>query len=249
MALRVYVKEHKKSFVRQFVHGFSYLSLTVGAILMFWAYYPIISFKIYSQIFLPQSVTSPIPHSEVAASISKAQSVLGSYTPYSSNLRDFVQANVWFPSKQNNTVSRKMTLKEYTLSIPKLNIVNAKVAIGNNDLSKHLVDYMTQSLPGEYGNNSIFGHSTLPQLYNVKDYKTIFTYLPSLERGDKVFVTVDGKEYEYEVYDMFVVKPDEISVLEQRLDASYLTLITCVPPGTFEERLVVRTKLKKSQIN
>lgn len=249
MALHAYVKEQKVSIARRSIHAFSYISLTVGALLMFWAYYPIISFQIYSKLFIAQSVTTPIPQSQIASSISRAEAVLGPSNTYSSNLRDFVQANVWFPSRQNNLISRKITLKGYTLSIPKLNIVNAKVSIGSNDLSKHLVDYMTQSLPGEYGNNSIFGHSSLPQLYNVKDYKTIFTYLPSLERGDKVFATVEGKEYEYEVYDMFVVKPDEVSVLEQRLDASYLTLITCVPPGTYNERLVVRAKLKKTQIN
>jgi sortase A len=46
---------------------------------------------------------------------------------------------------------------------------------------------MAQSAPGEYGNIVIFGHSTLPQLYNPKDYKTIFTYLPSLEKKDHIF--------------------------------------------------------------
>jgi len=32
-------------------------------------------------------------------------------------------------------------------------------------------------------------------------------------------------------------------VLEQKNDASYISLITCVPPGTYWKRLVVRAKL------
>jgi len=36
---------------------------------------------------------------------------------------------------------------------------------------------------------------------------------------------------------------DKISVLEQKYDASYLTLVTCVPPGTYWKRLVVKAKL------
>ncbi|PIV71190.1 hypothetical protein COW57_00895, partial [Candidatus Roizmanbacteria bacterium CG17_big_fil_post_rev_8_21_14_2_50_39_7] len=100
-----------------------------------------------------------------------------------------------------------------------------------------------KSMPGEFGNVSIFGHSTLPQLYNEKDYKTIFTYLPSLEKGDAIFVEVGDLEYEYEVTDMFVVNPDKISVLDQQYDAAYLTLVTCVPPGTFWKRLIVKAKL------
>jgi len=98
-------------------------------------------------------------------------------------------------------------------------------------------------MPGEYGNVAIFGHSTLPQLYDEKDYKTIFTYLPSLEKGDKILIQVGDLEYEYVVDDMFVVNPDKISVLDQRYDASYVTLITCVPPGTYWKRLVIRSKL------
>lgn len=245
MSLYTYVRAKEKTKVQVVIHAISYVSLTIGALLMFWAYYPIISFEIYSRLFIAQDVDSPIPKSELATSLSNAQSVLGSYDVFSSNLRDFVQANVWFPTKPQNLVATKISVRNFALSIPKLNIVDAQVIVGGEDLSKSLVHYLPQSLPGEYGNVAIFGHSTLPQLYNAKDYKTIFTYLPSLEKGDTVFATVDGKEYEYEVYDMFVVKPDKISVLEQKLDDSYLTLITCVPPGTYWNRLVVRAKIKK----
>ena len=48
---------------------------------------------------------------------------------------------------------------------------------------------------------------------------------------------------------MFVVSPDQVSVLEQRTDVAYLTLVTCVPPGTDWERLVVRAKLTKLPSN
>ena len=92
---------------------------------------------------------------------------------------------------------------------------------------------------------AIFGHSTLPQLYNPKDYKTIFTYLSSLEKGDKIYINMGELEYNYEVTGSFIVKPSEISVLEQKKDASYLTLITCTPPGTYWERLVVSAKLSQ----
>lgn len=245
MALFVYVKEEKRKPIQQVVHTLSYVCLTVGALLMFWAYYPIISFEIYSRLFIAQGVSTPVPKSELSSSLRNTQSILGSYDVFSSNLRDFVQANVWFPSRPQNLVSAKITIKEFSLSIPKLNIKDAKVKIGGEDLSKSLIHYLPQSLPGEYGNVAIFGHSTLPQLYNSKDYKTIFTYLPSLEKGDTLYAKVENKEYKYEVYDMFVVKPDQVSVLEQKLDDSYITLITCVPPGTFWNRLVVRARLVK----
>jgi len=80
-------------------------------------------------------------------------------------------------------------------------------------------------------------------LYNVTDYKTIFTYLPSLEVNDTILVQLGDLEYEYKVTDIFIVMLDKISVLEQKYDASYLTLVTCVPPGTYWKRLVVKAKL------
>lgn len=192
---------------------------------------------------MQNALQTPVPKSNKVSSLEEASSVLGSFNAFSSNLRDFTQANLWFPTKPQGNVALNLNVKKYTLSIPKLNIKDATVTVGGDDLAKSLVHYLPQSLPGEYGNVVIFGHSTLPQLYNVKDYKTIFTYLPSLEKSDKLYVTVNGVEYEYEVYDMTVVNPDQVSVLEQRTDASYLTLITCVPPGTWWKRLVVRAKL------
>lgn len=243
MALYTYQKQYNSQ-RRQTIHAMSYVSLISGSLLLFWAFYPIISFEVYSRLFIQRNVASPIPHSEVASSLKAADSVLGSYDVYSSNLRDFVQANLWFPAKPQTKPSEKITVTEYNISIPKLNISNAHVAVGGDDLANSLIHYIPTSLPGEYGNVTIFGHSTLPQLYDPKNYKTIFTYLPSLEKGDTIIVKMGDLEYEYEVFDMFVVKPDHISVLEQKYDASYLTLITCVPPGTYWNRLVVRSKLK-----
>lgn len=244
MALYRYVKKDNSP-RKRVINYFSYISLTLGTVLLFWSFYPVISFEIYSRLFIQKKITSPIPRSEIVSSLEAANSILGSYTVLSSNLRDFTNANLWFPTKPQTVNTKKLDVKKYTLSIPKLGIKNARVVVGGKDLSKSLIHYLPKSLPGEYGNVVIFGHSTLPQLYNPKNYKTIFTYLPSLEKGDKIYIKVKGITYEYQAYEMFVVRPEQVSVLEQRNDASYLTLITCVPPGTYWNRLVVRAKLTK----
>jgi len=245
MALYSYTKTKIKS-QKKLINFISYSSIIIGSLFLFWSFYPVISFEIYSHFFIKNKIFSPVPHSEIVSSLEAANSILGSYNIFSTNLSDYTKVGVWFPSKPQ-TKNNQLRVKEYTLSIPKLNIKDAKVVIGSEDLSKSLVHYLAKSLPGEYGNVTIFGHSTLPQLYNVNDYKTIFTYLSSLDedKGDKIYVKVDGVVYEYEVYDMFVIEPDEISVLDQRYDNAYLTLITCVPPGTYWKRLVVRAKLVK----
>jgi len=243
MALYKYVKVDNSP-KKKFVNYFSLISLVLGSLLLFWSFYPIVSFELYSRLFIQNSVASPVPKSDVISSLMQNSSVLGSSNAFSNNLRDFTQVKLWFPNSSIKTTNH-IDLKSYLLSIPKLNIKDAVVKVGEDDLSKSLIHYLPQTLPGNYGNVVIFGHSTLPQLYNTKDYKTIFTYLPSLEKGDKIDIQVNDVRYEYEVFDMFVINPDQVSVLDQKNDAAYLTLITCVPPGTYWKRLVVKAKLLK----
>jgi len=245
MTIHVYIKDKNYSTKKKTINFFSYMFLIAGSLLLFWSFYPILSFMIYSNLFLKNNINMPISQNNTTSSLKEANSILGAFSVFSNNLRDYTQASIWFPASPQFNQPSKLTVKEYNLSIPKLNIKKARVVVGGEDLAKSLVHYLPQSLPGEYGNVAIFGHSTLPQLYNPKDYKTIFTYLSSLEKGDKIYLNVGEFEYQYEVTSLFIVKPKDISVLEQKKDDSYLTLVTCEPPGTWLERLVVTAKLTK----
>jgi sortase A len=241
MALYSYYKENN-SIKKRILTYFSYASLTIGSFLLFWAFYPIISFEIYSQAFLARQIKSPIINNETNQAINDGL-VLGKFNIFSNNLSDFTNANFWFPSISKTKINSQLLVKDYLLSIPKLNIKEARVLVGGEDLAKSLIHYLPKTMPGEPGNVVIFGHSTLPQLYQPNDYKSIFTFLPSLQKGDKIFIKVNDVIYQYEIFEMFVIEPTEVSVLDQQFDASYLTLITCVPPGTFWKRLVVKAKL------
>jgi sortase A len=147
----------------------------------------------------------------------------------------------WLPKGQK-TVAQKIN---YFISIPKLKISQALVEYGGTDLKEHLIGWADSPLPGRPGNNIIFGHSALPTFYDVKNYHTIFTYLPSLKKGDQILVDYDGVAYKYEIFDLQTVDPEDFSILEQRFDDSYLTLVTCVPPGTYWKRLMVRARIVK----
>lgn len=241
MPLHVYLKENTSQ-KRKAINYISYITLSAGVLLLFWSFYPVISFELYSRFILKNGIDSPVPMGTVS-STRDSQSVLGSSDAFSSNLKDFTQAHLWFPNRQANDQKPATGVQEYKLTIPKINITKARVVVGGDDLTTSLVHYVPRSMPGEFGNVAIFGHSTLPQLFDEKDYKTIFTYLPSLQKGDSIIIEMGDLEYEYEVYDMFVVSPDKVSVLDQQYDASYLTLVTCVPPGTFWKRLVIKAKL------
>ncbi|OGY10314.1 MAG: hypothetical protein A3D26_03375 [Candidatus Blackburnbacteria bacterium RIFCSPHIGHO2_02_FULL_44_20] len=204
---------------------------------------------IFIGIFLTISALMPILRYELLKSPTlDAQNFLSpvSYnapSKKSPGQKDLTRASNWFAKDPKKTAEIVYPIKYYKISVPQLKVKDAIVEIGGEDLSKNLIHFKGTALPGKPGNAVIFGHSTLPQLYNPKNYLTVFTYLPSLKKGDEIQVDYDEVKYKFKVEQMFEVKPEDIQILEQRQDNSYLTLVTCVPPGTYLKRLIVRAKI------
>lgn len=158
--------------------------------------------------------------------------------------KDFRKASNWFEGvDKTEFVSEKV--KYFTLSVPKLKIENATVAIGGEDLGQSLIQFPGTALPGKIGNSVIFGHSILPIFYDPKNYLSIFSTLNKLDPRDEIFVNYDGLSFKYQVEDMFEVKPNEIDVLHQNSNDSYLSLVTCSPMGDPRKprRLIVRARI------
>src|SRR3989344_5139156 len=220
--------------------GTSVALMGIGAGILIWVLWPILSFAVVSDSIFSKTIT-PISDAPAAraASLSTvayaASPTDGLVAPVNT---DFTNANTWYPTAPQKRVSPEVNT--YVLSIPKLRIKNAQVIIGGDDLSTSLIHYGGTGLPGQYGTTVVFGHSTLPQFYSPTNYKTIFSLLPTLKIGDDIFITYDGVLYRYVIYEMVVLDPTDLTVLEQRFDDSYLTLVTCVPPGTYWKRLNVK---------
>lgn len=158
---------------------------------------------------------------------------------------DFTKASNWFPEAPKNIDFGNSKVSFYTISIPKLKIQDAVVAIGGEDLTKNLVQYPGTAFPGKNGNAVIFGHSILPIFYNPKNYISIFSTLPTLKNGDEIFVKYDGVSYKFTVEELFEIYPTDIQILEQNPSDAFITLVTCVPPGDPRnpKRLIVRARV------
>jgi len=224
----------------------SFVLMSTGGLLLFWALWPILSFTTISDEIFSKTV-APIEETQLVAKNTGPLSPVAladqdSPGEVQGKSVDFTNANAWYPSMPQKHVVTPVN--SYTISIPKLKIFDANVLIGTDDLNESLIHYGGTGLPGEFGTAVVFGHSTLPQFYNPKNYKTIFSLLPTLTKGDEILVSYDGVQYRYEVYELIVVEPTDVAVLEQRFDNSYITLVTCVPPGTYWKRLNVKAKLK-----
>lgn len=156
---------------------------------------------------------------------------------------DYKDARNWYP--QVHAEEKKIEkVDNYSLSIPKLGIENANVATANYNLSETLVHYFGPGNPLENGTSVIFGHSTLPQWFDPTNYDTIFATLHTIEIGDEIVITVDGVPYTYEIFATAITTPEDVNIFSQSYDNSYITLVTCTPPGTIWKRLIVRAVLK-----
>ena len=106
-------------------------------------------------------------------------------------------------------------------------------------LEDGVVHYPSTVDPGEDGNAAFFGHSS-NNIFNPGQYKFAFVLLHTLVKGDTFYITYQQKVYVYQVINTQVVPPSDVSVLnDTEGHTATATLITCDPPGTSINRLVV----------
>ncbi len=134
---------------------------------------------------------------------------------------------------------------ESKIIIPKINVeipivydvASVEEDVFQQALENGVVHYKGTSHPGETGNTVIFGHSS-NNILNRGKYKFAFVLLSRLEIGDTFMLNHGGRRYVYRVNKKEIVKPTDISVLAPTEKPS-VSLITCDPPGTAINRLVV----------
>lgn len=136
----------------------------------------------------------------------------------------------------------QISYKDFNIFIPKLKIDKAQVFVDSNDLSAGLVHLPGSGLPGERGNVFISGHSALSSFFSLKT--ALFANLTNLKKGDEIIVEVLGTKFKYQVEDLKVVDPSDLSIINPPdLVGRYISLMTCVPPGLNFKRLVVLGKM------
>lgn len=134
---------------------------------------------------------------------------------------------------------------ESKIIIPKINVevpvvydVSTEEKAIQEGLENGVVHYGTSPIAGQTGNTVIVGHSS-NNILNKGRYKFAFVLLNRLEAGDTFFIHKDGVRYTYQVFEKKIVKPTDVSVLGPSSKPTTATLITCDPPGTSVNRLIV----------
>ena len=169
----------------------------------------------------------------------------------------FILIKIYFPSAKAEVIyqlSKSLPLKEeikpvnsdFSIVIPKIR-VNANVVknvdpfdsrIYQKALTKGVAHAKGSGLPGFPGNVFIFAHSAI-NWYQASQYNSIFYLTNKLEPGDEIFIYYKGSKYRYSVTEKKIVAASEINYLTNNLNTTSLTLMTCWPPGSNLNRLII----------
>lgn len=218
--------------------------LTLGVTAFTTVIYPFIA---YEAIYAPKFATSPailgttdptaiLPETSIVEAIPTTPNIVPEVV---NTALDYTNADVWY----GHGSSTKFDHLAYSLSIPKLRILDALVRDDHTDLKESLIHYPGTAQPGDLGNGVIFGHSVLPQFFNPKNYLTIFSTLHTLDVGDDITIRSGPATYTYRIQQMYVTTPEDLTPLAQSYGSRTLTLITCTPPGTYLKRLIIKATL------
>lgn len=152
----------------------------------------------------------------------------------------------WFRSSPTpSSPSPSPLYEDFHLLIPSLNI-NAPViadvdgsdqASYNQALEGGVAQLKGSAKPGDGSNIFIFGHSSF-YWWKPGNYKEIFRNLEDLKEDDEIILWYNLREYKYRVSSKQTVEPDQVDVTLPTGEEQ-VSLMTCVPPGTTLQRLIV----------
>lgn len=121
------------------------------------------------------------------------------------------------------------------IEIPKIN-VNLPIYHGTADevLEVGVGHVRESSLPvgGENTRSVLTGHRGLPSA-------KLFSRLDELVEGDLFFIRIGDVTFAYQVFEIEVIKPEEVERLEIVPEKDLVSLVTCTPYGVNTHRLVV----------
>ena len=197
----IYLKEKKKNY-KKYIKSLGILIFICGLLVSFYIFSPLLLWQFYSAPKLTSAnIETPVPRN-IVLNPSLIQTLMASAKNSISGV-DYTNAQNWFPGfrAQANTAHNI----SYTISIPSINIKNAEVSASDYDLTKHLINYQGTAVPPNNGNAVIFGHSTLPALYDPTDYKTIFANALNLKNDDEIIVNFNGVIYKYKIFNIYPI--------------------------------------------
>lgn len=199
--------------------------------------------EIYTDVKIKKKITAQYEIQNLSMQNSSTQNLIIQNSSTQNN-----QKKETLEEKQASETTQiiKEYLKEQIIDEYKGYTVAAKLEIPKIQLETYILqNYSEEALnisvtkfwganPNEIGNFCVAGH-------NFRN-KNMFRNLKNLQTGDRLFVS-DNKigKVEYEIYDIYKVKPEDVSCLTQETGGRReITLITCTNDS--KQRIIVKAR-------
>jgi sortase A len=142
------------------------------------------------------------------------------------------------PGKENTSAAMKIT-------VPRLDLKDVAVPTGSTQAEldrEGILRVRGSGLPWIAGSNTfITGHALgFPRT----KVPYVFYKLGKMKPGDEIFIEdKEGHEYTFRVYDLMTVEPNDFWTTYPVEGKTIVSLQSCTPIPTFENRLIVRGEL------
>jgi LPXTG-site transpeptidase (sortase) family protein len=133
---------------------------------------------------------------------------------------------------------------EYTITIPRLNIVDVSVSFADPFDSNGSLGVLHSGLghylspPGGGHKMVIFGHSS-GYNWDHSPYKYIFTKIDQLQVGDIIYINYQEKGYVYQINQKEIRPATDMAPVMEDYGYEEMALYTCWPPNGISKRYVV----------
>ncbi len=138
--------------------------------------------------------------------------------------------------------------KEYTVTIPRLNIVNQPVGFADPTNEKESLDVLRKFPLGHYlsapdsGKKFVlFGHSS-GYAWDKSPYKVALRQINKLKAGDKIYINYQERGYVYEIGKTETIPAQEDGRIVDNPSSNEVVMYTCWPPDSIRQRYLVHAK-------
>lgn len=150
------------------------------------------------------------------------------------------------PSRKGGAANGGVTQEaEFTISIQRLGLEDVPVPSGDSQVEldrEGIIRLADSGVPWQDDSNTVIVGHAIGFDYTKVPY--VFYELDTMEPGDEIVIKDEaGKEYVYRVYDRMTVQPEDYWVTYPEPGRRIISLQTCTPIPTFENRLIVRGEL------
>jgi sortase A len=207
-------------------------------------FYPIVVNYLVSR----QNVQSVTNYSDAVSSLgkTKAEKMLADAKLYNAKLYneyiyDASQGIKWqgnIPSYDQTLNVEKNGMMGY-ISIPQIKVENVPIYHGDSEATLAVgVGHIQQTSLPIGGNNT---HTVLVA-HSGRVNDTLFTDLDTLKIGDVFYINVLSEKLRYQIINIKIVEPADVSDLSIEKGQDLATLVTCYPTGINNKRLLVTGK-------